>query len=233
MPTLEDFTDVYNIPEKEDPSYQGKMDVLLWYIDVYLVACVGQTLYNNTNRFYLLMSSPVVLPNEEDRVPMVPVEAEAFGWLMLENCLEKWMIIVPTKAKNPNWKIPQYSKNDESTHKYYKTKWTDAKTGKDQGGGWDPASYRVLASYMTTIQNMREADKKNGHPIQKMCLSLLQEKYGVTEKPPAKKRRRGDKKQKLAPVDETNFVLQVKDEFDDHMEVEVRVDDQGMKHGIM
>ena len=164
---------------------------------------------------------------------MVPVEAEAFGWLMWENCLEKWTIIVPKRAKNPNWKIPQYSKHDESTtHQYHKTKWTDAKTGNHQGGDWDPASYRVMSSYTTTIQGLHEADKKNRHPIQKMCLSLLQEKYHVTEKPPAKKRRRGDKKQKLAPVDETNVVLQVKDEFDD-MEVEVRVDDQGMKRGIM
>ena len=64
MPTVEDFTDVYNIPDKEDPSYQGKMDVLLWYIDVYLVACVGQNLYNTTNCFYLLMSSPVLLASK-------------------------------------------------------------------------------------------------------------------------------------------------------------------------
>ena len=137
------------------------------------------------------------------------------------------------KARNSKWNIPQYSKDNTSTHQYHATKWTDAKTGKDQGGGWDTSAYPVFASYIKTIQAIREADKKKGFPVQKMCLELIQEKHGITaeaERP--KKRKRGGKKPKLAPVFEA-FNLQVKDEFADDIDVKVRVDEQGIERGDM
>ncbi len=232
MPKLEDFTDVYNIPDKKDPAYRGKIDVLVWYIDNYVVACAGLNLCNTHTRRYQMMSDPVTLPNDK-KVPMVPVEAEAFGWLMFQNCEAKWSKIVPLKITDPNFKIPPFSKDDTSTHQYHDTKWTDAKTGKDQGGGWDTSAYPVFASYIKTIQAIREADKKKGFPVQKMCLELIQEKYGITaeaERP--KKRKRGGKKPKLAPVFEA-FNLQVKDEFADDIDVKVRVDEQGIERGDM
>ncbi len=232
MPTLEDFTDVYNIPKKTDPAYQGKIDVLFWYIDTYLVACAGLYLCSAYNRRYMKMSEAVVLPNG-DRVPVVPVEAEAFGWLMLQNCQAKWGTIVPLKVTDPNFKIPPYSKDNISTHQYHDTKWTDAKTGKDQGGGWDTSAYPVFGSYIKTIQAIREADKKKGYPMQKMCLALIQEKHGVTaeDERPKKRRRGGKKKPKLAPAFDTTFNLQVKDEFADDIDVKVQVDGQGNERG--
>ncbi len=232
MPTLEDFTDVYNIPEKTDPAYQGKIDVLFWYIDTYLVACAGLYLCSVYNRRYMKMSEAVSLPNG-DRVPVVPVEAEAFGWLMFQNCEAKWGTIVPLKVTDPNFKIPPYSKDNISTHQYHDTKWTDAKTGKDQGGGWDTSAYPVFGSYIETIQAIREADKKKGYPMQKMCLALIQEKHGVTaeDERPKKRRRGGKKKPKLAPAFDTTFNLQVKDEFADDIDVKVQVDGQGNERG--
>ena len=106
---------MYNIPDKTDPTYQGKIEVLLWYADIYLLAAAGLTLYGKYNCCYKMMSEAVDLPNKKHRVPMVPVEAEAFGWLMFENCQEKWKVIVPMKAKNPRWSIPQFSKDDSSS----------------------------------------------------------------------------------------------------------------------
>ena len=206
---------MYNIPDKTDPTYQHKIEKLLWYVDIYLPATAGLGICGKVDRSYKTMGEAVELPNKT-RVPMVPVEAEAFGWLMLENCQEKWKLIVPMKAKNPRWSIPQFSKDDSSTHQYHNTKWTDPKTGKDQGGGWDTSAYPVFSSYIQTIQKIREDDKKNGFPVQKMCLAMIREKHGITaEERPKKRRRRGDKKPKLAPAQEMNFVLQVKDEFDD------------------
>ena len=230
LPKLEDLTDVYNIPDKTDSAYQGKIDVLLWYVDIYLVAVAGLALYGKVDRCYKIMSQAADLQNKKLKVPMVPVEAEAFGWLVFKNCEEKWQVIVPKKAKNARWSIPKFSKNDSSTHQYHNTKWTDPKTGKDQGGGWDTSAYPV-SSYIQTVQKIREDDKKNGFPVQKMCLAMICDKHGITdEQRPKKRRRRVDKKPKLAPAQEMNFVLQVKDEFDDTA-VDVKVGVDGTERG--
>ena len=60
---------------------------------------------------------------------------------------------------------------------------------------------------------------------------MIREKHGITaEERPKKRRRRGDKKPNLAPAQEMNFVLQVKDEFDDTA-VDVNVGVDGTERG--
>lgn len=155
-----------------------------------------------------------------EKWPLVTIQAEAFGWLMIQNCYPKWQHTVPRIAKNQI--IPPLKKDSIETHKFHATVWSDAKKGKDQGGGWDQAAYPVYADYLKTIEAMRKQDAKNKHAIHEMALQLVRAEHGMTDNDfvPSKgsKKRKREPKQELAPMD-SNFELpDVEDHFSVHSE---------------
>ena len=105
----------------------------------------------------------------------VESESEAFGWLLLENCYEKWCNICPKKRQSPSWKVPRYKKNDPSTIPHNKCKWTDSAAG--QGGGWAPGARDAFESNKQIIRELRKKDHKADWKVHKFCLQLLQEHY--------------------------------------------------------
>lgn len=111
----------------------------LWYVDVWLPAVADYTCYNPDIRWYQKMYEPITVKG--DQYAAVSIQSESFGWLLYENCYEKWLHIVPQKAKDRKWKAPKYNKDDEDTHKYHLCKWSDCRTGQVKGGGWKPGAY--------------------------------------------------------------------------------------------
>lgn len=106
------------------------------------------------------------------------------------NCHERWVLVVPEMAQNKDWKITPYSKHDEETHRWWKTKWSDMHSGKVEGAGWKPGAFTAFNSHLREIIALRELDSKRGWKLYKYCKKLVREKHGVKEKVATNKRKR-------------------------------------------
>ena len=206
MPKMEDLQNVYSLPPEDHPTYAEKKAILLWYYDSWLVALAGLEMFGTQERCYKRATKASSVRYNGNLIPLVTVEAEAFGLLMLQNCYPKWQHVVPMKAKHGlNWPVPKQKKATPETKKYHTTLWSDPKSGKDQGGGWDPLAYDAFKEHIKAVQEMRKADKKNQHAIHEMCLEFVRAKHNVTDtefvpKASRKRKRGGAKKVALAPV---------------------------------
>ena len=104
----------------------------------------------------------------------------------------------------PRWAVPKLGKATPETKKYHTTLWSDPKSGKDQGGGWDPLAYDSFKEHIKAVQEMCSLDKKNRHSIHDMCLEFVRAKHNVTDTEfvpkTSRKRKHGAKKVALAPV---------------------------------
>ena len=180
VPTIEQMKDVYNLPDKSHEDYEHKKKFLLWYVDRYLPAAAGEASYGKTVRLYYMATDRKNIRGKE-RV-LVESASEAFGWLLLENCYEKWCNICAKKKENPGWKIPKNKKSDPSTHPYNKCKWTDSSAG--QGGGWAPGARMALETNKAIVKNIRQKDHHDGWKVHKFCLQLIREEHQVTDAAP-------------------------------------------------
>ena len=164
-------------PPSSSALYKFKKALLLWYFDEWLPAINGMEYYSIKIRTAQMAVSKVDLPNGT-KAAAVPLKGEAFGLIMYENYYEKWKLIAPKRANNPNFKIPNYKKDDETTHKWHKTKWSDSSSGKTTG--WNPQVYEAFSGYIKHIKDVREADRKNGWTTYKIALELMKVKHNVT-----------------------------------------------------
>ena len=180
VPTIEQMKDVYNLPDETHQDYEDKKKFLLWYLDKYLPAAAGEASYGKTVRLYSMAIDRKEIRGKQ-RV-LVESASEAFGWLLLENCYEKWSNICNKKKENPGWKVPKNKKNDPSTHPYNKCKWTDSSAG--QGGGWAPGARLAFEENKEIIKTLRKKDHAENWKLHKFCLQLLREEHGVTEDAP-------------------------------------------------
>ena len=198
MPTLDDLKTVYDLPPDTDPKYNEKKDILLWYFDSYLPAAAGNKAYGPTVRYYKRSTKSVKIGGL--RLAVIPMQVEAFGILVFENCLPKWQHICPKKAEDPTWTVPKQKKDDPANDKYHVTKWSDGKIGQVQGGGWSQEGYDAFNHYLTHVSKIRADDKANSWTIHNFALQLMRTENGITEDAPApsKKRKRG-KNAQLAP----------------------------------
>ena len=216
---------MYELPEDENSDrYQMKKEILLWYFDEYLVACTGKKLYGPETRYYNRATKTI--QRDGKNALIVPLKAEALGQAMFENCEDKWKEICPHKAKNPKWKIPNYSSKDPSTHKYHKTKWSNPATAKERGGGWTDEGYAAFNTYMKKIQQIRKRDKEDGWRMYNLGLEMMRDKHGITANSPTEevaaksKKKKGNKKRKVAALEAGINCEEVEDEFSVHTDSE-------------
>lgn len=160
--TAQQLQDVYKMKPTEgdnEEKAKAKKDFVTWYFDHWLPACAGVDHYGHTKRWYKKATAPVVVNMKLGlKVPLVPMQAEALGFVIMENCESKWKHIVPKKAADPNWKVPVKSKD---TAKYHKTKWSDSNTGQVKGGGWHEDAVTQYSNHLTNIEKFRGGERKD------------------------------------------------------------------------
>jgi hypothetical protein len=203
--------DVWNLPELEDPNYEAKLELLIWYVDVLLPAMVGHDQYGPNIRRFSMIVDKVTINNKKK--PRVTVKSEAFGWVTWENCYDKWLNIIPKKNDDSDWVAPAYDKEDTSTHKWHVTKWSDQRSGQVPGGGWAPGAFTTLNARVKTILEFRRADHA-AEPKWKMCkfaLTQIRKKHKITEAAHSNKRKR--KKTPAAMLVYEDIVDDVDDDF--------------------
>ena len=95
---------------------------------------------------------------------LVTVTSEAFGLLMFANCRDKWLNVFQYKktAKRKGTKVPQYKKDDPTTHKY-KGKWSSSCTGSAVGGGWSSEALVYFEAAKKNISEWRKEEEARGN----------------------------------------------------------------------
>jgi hypothetical protein len=216
MPTLNDLKTVYTLPDKNDPKFEEKVNVLLWYYDNFLPKVVGFQHYNPTTRYY---KKPHI-KYEGMEGPTVPLEAEAFGLIAFENCISKWNHIVPAKHKNRHWKVPTLKKKDKDykkNAKYHETKWSEQDSGQVVHGGWNPSVYTAYNQYLKDIKKFRNQDRVNKWKTHNLAFKLMRQKNKITTDSPTKKRKvRDDELVEPARKSPVEFVEEVSDEYSEY-----------------
>ena len=133
-------------------------------------------------RYYSL---PVSHSNEEiygKERTLVTAQSEAWGWMMLENCRDKWDAHCKAKRADSSFKIPKYGKKKTEVHKFFTCKYSNAFSG--QKPGWDTAVFKVLDDYNAEIQAFRKKDSKKGWNYFKAVKDLLREANDISEQVP-------------------------------------------------
>ena len=198
--TLDDLLTVAEIPEAnrtkaEKTRRKEKKDILLWYFDSWLPACAGIEHYSPTVRYYKRATHGTIVAPPDTKVALVPIESEAFGRLILENCEGKWKHVVPKKAADPTWSMPKDNKKDPKVHKYHVTKWSDGNNGQVKIGGWKNEAIQKFGDHTKSIEEFRneERDKKGGKSFYAVGLKLMRDEHGISDEKycGGKKRKRG------------------------------------------
>ena len=179
---------MYALPKKDQPTYQRKKDILTFYADDLISASVGHSQWPLKDRKFHSMVDTREIGGKQR--PRVSSKGEAMTRVIYTNCHERWVLVVPEMAQNKDWKITPYSKHDEETHRWWKTKWSDMHSGKVEGAGWKPGAFTAFNSHLREIIALRELDSKRGWKLYKYCKKLVREKHGVKEKVATNKRKR-------------------------------------------
>lgn len=197
MPTLDDLYTVYKLlPETSDPEYEAKKALKEWYYDEYLPMVAGNNTYGKSIRYYSTPVDKVTLVVKgvkgKKRVVAVTIPSEAFGLLIFENCRDKWLAVMNLRKDDKKKEIPDFDKEDASTHKYHITKWSDGKTGQVTGGGWKAAAFTKFNQLMVAIDKIRKEDKANGWEEMKEAKAIIRAKNSITAPVKSNKRRRNN-----------------------------------------
>ena len=188
---------VYKLPDENHKDYNHKVEFLLWYVDVYLPATAGEN-YGGTKRRYKMAVDRMEIRGKQ-RV-LVESATEAYGWLLLDNCHSKWKAFLEEYTKNTSFKIPNYNKDDKSTHPFHVTKYSEAHAG--QGKGWKSSALLVLDKYRKAIVKFREEDHKNAWKMHSFALDLIRNHHGVTVDEPPTRKNKGRKRKARELVEE-------------------------------
>lgn len=202
---MEQIKDVYNLPAESHATYKHKVELLLWYVDIYLPAAAGETNFGNSKRRYYKIVDKAEIKGKQ-RV-LVESASEAFGLLLLENCYKKWDALCKEKAKNARFKVPKYNKDDPTTHMFHDTKFSEVHGG--QGKGWSDKGRAAFEKYKQAIKDFRAKDKKVGWKIHQFCLDLIRKEHGITAtEPPGRKsrKRKAVAIEKAEDIEEDDFV---------------------------
>ena len=199
---MESFRNPYHLPEAgSSDEYEKKKKFVIWYWEHWLPAIAGQgNPFRDSIRHFQLPSDKVpvegkLAQKEDPEIQNVTKESEAFGYVMYQNCYTKWSHIIPKKVEDADWEMPPHKREDESTHKYHQTEWSDGRNGQMKGQGWSPLAYVAMNDANRMIRDFRREDGKNGCAIMKKALNLVKETIGIpleqTEPDCSKKRKRG------------------------------------------
>ena len=166
---------VYDLPEDTNSNeYKKKVKILLWYSDWFLPMTAGLEFYSTNIRHYQRATAGVTIWGKKTK--HITLHDEAMACLLYENCLPKWKLIVPKRAENPKWNIPQGKEHK----KYRETKYSDPNSGQVRGRGWKNEGYDAFIQHCERIQEIRATDRKNGHTLYKFCLDLMRKDNEVT-----------------------------------------------------
>ena len=191
---MQEIITVYDLLKKGTPNYQRRLDILTFYSDELVAACVGDCQFPLKIRKYHTMIDTRMIDKKEK--PRVSAKGEAMLRVIYTNCHDRWEIMAPKVAHDNDWKIPQYNKKDEETHKWWKTKWSDMHSGKVEGAGWKPGAFTAFNKHLKDISAFRKLESKRGFQMYKYCKKLVRRKYNITEKTATGKRKRNGKPDK-------------------------------------
>ena len=156
-----------------------------------MAACVGDDQFPLKIRKYHTMTDTRMVGGKER--PRVSGKGEAMLRVIYTNCHFRWAKMAPELTNNSEWQIPKYNKEDEETHAWWKTKWSDMHSGKVEGAGWKPGAFTAFNNHLKDITDFRKLEAKRGFQVYKYCKKLVREKHSVTEKTAAGKRKRNGK----------------------------------------
>lgn len=182
VPTYSSMKGVYIVPEEDDPHYEDNKNLLVWYLDKYLPACVGTDSYGPAMRYHHRLTKKMDI-NGKNRC-LVSAKLEAYGLFLLDNCHNKWTNIFKKEKETPGWKAPKsYLKNDDTTHPYHICKWSDATAG--QGKGWKKGTFKFISECNDHVTKQRTDDSKNKNNkwmLHSRALKILREENNVEAK---------------------------------------------------
>jgi len=184
IPSLDEVKALYkkDLLKPNDKGYARQKKLLICYFDNYVAKLVGDDRWGVDKRYYSL---PVSNSNEEiygKERTLVTAQSEAWGWMMLENCRDKWDAHCEAKRADSSFKVPTYGKKKTEVHKFFTCKYSNAFCG--QKPGWDPAVFKVLDDYNAEIQAFRKKDSKKGWNYFKAVKDLLREANDISEQVP-------------------------------------------------
>jgi hypothetical protein len=187
-------------PSKDDVGFNQYKAMATWYYDKLVPSGCGKDIFTSDVRNYEMMVSTTDVFGLEKKQPHISVKSEAFQWLVYENCEEKWGNICTEWFANREFKVPNFSKKNASTHPYNKTKWSDSHSGQISGGGWKPSAFIQLNLNQKLILEFRKKehhgngnDRKSQWMWNKIMKGWVRQSKGITDKKPNKKRKRGTK----------------------------------------
>lgn len=196
MPTIEQIENVWIIPEcpePEDPDCETKseekarknspeykkyvfaIDLLTWWMDVFMPMAVGLEFWGPNIKPFHLMTDKVMVHGDVSGVEkvLVTITSEAYAFQTYANCRDKWMADYKYLKENKKKKIPAYSKKDPATHKH-KNKWSNPCTGSVTGGGWEEEGLEYLNKMIEVVTKIRAEEEANGNPRYELAKKLIQ-----------------------------------------------------------
>ena len=166
LPPVEHIINIWAFMKQEEPpvpgddagdveiqarkEWEAKRKLLVWWCDNYLVAAGGELTYGKTVRYYKHLAATVEVKGK--KMVLVETTTEAYGMLVYDNCHDKWKEIFAKRVTDPDFKVPKYSKDDASTHKYNVTKHTDPQGGKN--AGWKDSGREALNDFKKQLKEL-------------------------------------------------------------------------------
>ena len=191
---------------EEQQEYSDKLDLLLWYLDVWMPMVAGLENWGPTIRPFFFMTSTRRLDgdNSGKEKVLVTVTSEAFGLLVFANCREKWLAdfeYKKGKIGKEARKVPKYNKDDPTTWKH-QNKWSCGRTGSKIGAGWDSAAIEYFHKRIDDVKKQRVEQEKTGYAGYLEGQNLIKLANKIALDAPAS----AGKKRKRNPIEEPGKV---------------------------
>ena len=163
-------------------------------MDKYLSMAVRLEYWGPNIRPFHLMTDKTNVDGKQK--VLVTVTSEAFGLLMFANCRDKWLNVFQYKktAKRKGTKVPQYKKDDPTTHKY-KGKWSSSRTGSAVGGGWSSEALVYFEAAKKNISEWRKEEEARGNTTYLLAQRLIKvanKIHDSDDEEPAKKKQKSN-----------------------------------------
>ena len=165
---LEKAYPAYRAYQKAKEQYEWRKEISIWKYEKFLPALVPDKLFGTLVLFKLpgetVDLGAGVLGQELAKCVCVPAMSEAFGYLMYENCFQRWQNLHKYTQEHPNQKTPTYNKNQPWTEQF-KAKWSDFQSGKGKKvSQWDPEALQVLEDLLVDVEAWRAKESEIGDP---------------------------------------------------------------------
>ena len=200
--TLPSVEDIYKVatrnippPSEIDAGQQAEHDrlmkIFVWYWDVLLAACAGNTYWREAIRRYQCIS----IANHEGKV-CITCSTEALCAVMYDNCQEKWIKMFNKKAQDAAAKIPK--KKDDPETEEYAAKYSDPQSGQAKYGGWCDEGLKQYQDTIALVKASRETELSA--QLEQECLALVRAKHNMIYKENGPGSKKKGKKRRRSPA---------------------------------